>query len=54
MDETKQGEAGAGGESGGRQITEQEVIGTYKGMLSDVNQMRRKIVELEQELSEHQ
>lgn len=52
MEESKGGD-GAGGD-GRDQITEQEVIGTYRGMLADVNQMRRKIAELEQEVSEHQ
>ncbi len=37
-----------------QEMTEQQIIGTYRGMLGDVNQMRRKISELEQEVSEHQ
>lgn len=50
-------ESKAGGGPGGveeQQITEQQVIGTYRGMLNDVNQMRRKISELQQEMAEHQ
>lgn len=48
------GKAGGGGEAGGDDITEQQVISTYRSMLGDVSQMRRKIGELEQEMSEHQ
>lgn len=51
MEESKLG--GPGGE-GGEQMTEQQVIGTYRGMLNDVNQMRRKIAELQQDMAEHQ
>lgn len=52
MEESK-GEAG--GEGGGEVImTEQQIIGVYRGMLGEVSQMRRKIAELEQEMSEHQ
>lgn len=56
MEESKAGGSleGGGGGGGDQQLTEQQIIGTYKGMLSDVNQIRRKIAELEQEVSEHQ
>lgn len=47
----KEGHTGA---NDGEQLTEQQVIGTYRGMLGDVNQLRKKIAELEQEVSEHQ
>lgn len=53
MEESKAGGVLPEG-SGGDTITEQQVIGTYRGMLGDVNQIRRKISELEQEVSEHQ
>lgn len=53
MEESKAGGAVSGGD-GADTITEQQVIGTYRGMLGEVTQMRRKISELEQELSEHQ
>lgn len=43
-----------GEEAGDVNLTEQQIIGTYRGMLGDVSQMRRKISELEQEMSEHQ
>lgn len=51
MEESKLGVPGG---EGGEQMTEQQVIGTYRGMLNDVNQMRRKIAELQQDLAEHQ
>ena len=50
-------EASAKGErtaENGEEMTEQQIVGTYRGMLGDVNQLRRKIAELEQEVSEHQ
>lgn len=53
MEESKSPGAVVAG-SGGQDINEQQVIGAYRGMLGDVNQMRRKISELEQEVSEHQ
>lgn len=53
MEETKAGMELARGD-GEEQLNEQQIIGAYRGMLGDVNQMRRKIAELEQELSEHQ
>lgn len=53
MEESKEGRVVSGGD-GADTITEQQVIGTYRGMLGDVTQMRRKISELEQEVSEHQ
>lgn len=53
MEESKEGRVAPEG-GGADTITEQQVIGTYRGMLGDVNQMRRKISELEQEVSEHQ
>ncbi|CAN0404759.1 unnamed protein product, partial [Hapterophycus canaliculatus] len=53
MEESKApgGLSGGGGE---QEMSEQQIIGTYRGMLGDVNQMRRKISELELEVSEHQ
>lgn len=52
MEESKSaGVAGGGGE---QEMNEQQIIGVYRGMLGDVNQMRRKIAELEGEVSEHQ
>lgn len=59
MEERKAGDGvtskGVGnGESSNEQMTEQDIIATYKGMLGEVSQMRRKIAELEQEMSEHQ
>lgn len=53
MEESKTAGAKVG-ESEAQEMTEQQIIGTYRGMLGDVNQMRRKISELEQEVSEHQ
>ncbi|CAM9250991.1 unnamed protein product [Ectocarpus sp. 8 AP-2014] len=53
MEESK-APGGAAGGVGGQELNEQQIIGTYRGMLGDVNQMRRKISELEQEVSEHQ
>eukprot|EP00752_Nemacystus_decipiens_P001828 g1765.t1 len=53
MEESKS--AGSMAEAGGQQeMNEQQIIGVYRGMLGDVNQMRRKIAELEGEVSEHQ
>ncbi|CAM9889354.1 unnamed protein product, partial [Choristocarpus tenellus] len=40
--------------SGEENLTEQQIISTYRGMLNEVSQMRRKISELEQEMGEHQ
>lgn len=51
--EKSNGEA-KGEAAGDMPLTEQQVIGTYRAMLGDVSQMRRKISELEQEMSEHQ
>lgn len=42
------------GERKDEALTEQQIIATYKGMLGEVSQLRRKIAELEQEMSEHQ
>lgn len=53
MEESK-APGGSSGGGGGQEMSEQQIIGTYRGMLGDVNQMRRKISELEQEVSEHQ
>lgn len=53
MEESKSSAVVVGG-SGGQEMNEQQIIGAYRGMLGDVNQMRRKISELEQEVSEHQ
>lgn len=53
MEESK-APGGVAGGVGGQELNEQQIIGTYRGMLGDVNQMRRKISELEQEVSEHQ
>ena len=53
MEESKSGGAMTGG-GGEQEMNEQQIIGVYRGMLGDVNQMRRKIAELEGEVSEHQ
>eukprot|EP00903_Cladosiphon_okamuranus_P005423 g5409.t1 len=53
MEESKSAGAMTGG-GGEQEMNEQQIIGVYRGMLGDVNQMRRKIAELEGEVSEHQ
>lgn len=54
MEESKSAGTMTGGGGQQQEMNEQQIIGVYRGMLGDVNQMRRKISELEQEVSEHQ